>query len=455
MKFPFAPIALAVVVMLLTIPDVGRSQPGLVDDKSEAPEGKEFKLKRRSDLSDEDLRKQLLLVPELGLDQPTAAMMYNPINKAIAKDLKAIAPDFGPAFLNQAALSLRRPDLIALPWRVGVDSQIGKEAAEELHVLSVELRRLLRASVPSKDVRPDPEKLRELLEKSKAGESGIKPSEWLKAEAIPTLTQMLQAEGTPVRLFLVELLSEIKGNKGTAALAQRALFDLSPKVREKAVQALSQRPTAEVRPFLVEGLRWPWPAAADHAAEAIVALQMKEVVPDLIHALKDQDPSFPFIVEDKGKSVQVVRELVRINHLCNCMTCHAPSLSKGDLVRGRVPTPGEDPPPAYYADTTGLFVRAEITFLRQDFSVVQPVAVPGKWPGNQRYDYLLRIRRASPQEVKLFAKFQKEKKIPESYPQKEARLFALRELTAMDLGNSYEDWAPLLMKKEKKSAASP
>jgi len=51
-------------------------------------------------------------------------------------------------------------------------------------------------------------------------------------------------------------------------------------------------------------------------------------------------------------------------------------------------------------------------FLRQDFSVVQPVAKPGKWPGNQRYDYFMRKRPLTAIEFKQFTKLQKDKKLP-------------------------------------------
>src|SRR5205085_9061828 len=145
-------------------------------------------------------------------------------------------------------------------------------------------------------------------------------------------------------------------------------------------------------------------AGADHAAEAIAALQLTDVVPDLVQLLKEPSPNLPL---STGKTY-VVQELVRINHLSNCMFCHAPSLSKDDLVRGRVPIPGEEMPPLYYHETRGLFVRADVTFLRQDFSVVQPVPNAGKWPGNQRYDYVLRVRPLSKLEQKAYIALEKE-----------------------------------------------
>jgi hypothetical protein len=125
------------------------------------------------------------------------------------------------------------------------------------------------------------------------------------------------------------------------------------------------------------------------------------------------------------------------------MLCHAPSSSKDDLVRGRVPVPGENPPPLYYAEQRGLFVRADITYLRQEFSVVQPVPVPGTWPGNQRFDYLVRTRPLTRLERARLEQPPKEKPAPARDEQREAVLFALRELTGKDLGVTAEDWRPL------------
>src|SRR5437016_3434226 len=249
--------------------------------------------------------------------------------------------------------------------------------------------------------------------------------------------QMLQPENTPIRELLVELLGDIKGKDASLALAQRAIFDLSPAIREKAVTQLAKRPPGEYQQLLVLGLRYPWIAAADHSAEAIAALSLTDLTRDMVEQLKEPDPTFPV----KQGNNFVMKELVRVNHLSNCMLCHAPSLAKDDLIRGRVPMPGEDPPPLYYAERTGIFVRADITYLRQDFSVVQPVAKAGKWPGNQRYDYVLRIRPATRPELKVFQQLEKEDKLPKTYAQRDAVLFGLRQVTKHDAGESYEDWS--------------
>jgi hypothetical protein len=154
--------------------------------------------------------------------------------------------------------------------------------------------------------------------------------------------------------------------------------------------------------------------------------------------LKEPEPSLPV---KKNENEYTRTELVRINHLSNCVLCHAPSQAKEDLIRGRIPIPGEDPPPLYYNATSGLFVRANTTFLRQDFSVVQPVTDNGKWPANQRYDYLVRTRKLNSKELSQFRQLEAGGKLPKSYPQRDAVLTALRQLTNVDAGESYEEWA--------------
>jgi hypothetical protein len=388
---------------------------------------------RRDKSTDEDLRKQLQQVPELGFDQNASAFPL----AFLRKDTGNIASDFGPKFYANMTTMNKRADMNALPWRTGLDTELGKETAEELHVLSVNLRRCIREAVPQNDVRPDRENLnRWLTTKNQFSD----PLAWTKAEAVPTLTQMLQTENTPVRLLMVDLLGKIPGKEAGTVLAQRAVFDLAPGVREKAVEALANRPKHEFQQTLLDALRWPWQPAADHAAEALAALQMKEAVPELVGMLKEPDPKLPF-TKDKAT---FVREVVRINHLSNCLLCHAPSLSKDDLVRAQVPVPGESLTPPYYGGTEGSFVRADITFLRQDFSLVQPVTNPGKWPGHQRFDYLLRTRKATTKEVTLLAGLKKEKKLDDPYSQRDAVLFALRGITKTDMGSRTESWLPLL-----------
>lgn len=402
-------------------------------------------VKRRNDLLDEDLRKQLLAAPEIMLDAvpgTTAGLM------AAAARLQ----QSGLAYPGSALVARKRADLVGLPLRLGGDCQLGKEPAEELQVLSRKLRVQLEASSNRRargsfsgrgtlDPRPDSDHFRQGL----LHDTGQR--EWLRPEAVPALLQLLQAENKPLRLVLVELLSLIKDKRASAALAIRAIVDLSPEVRAAAIVALKERPAEEYRGLLLAGLRYPWPAAADHAAEALAALGDQGAISTLVKFLEEPDPSFPFTIGEGKQPKLVVRELVCVNHLANCVLCHAPSFSRNEPVRGAVPTPGQPLPapattPQYY-EQGGTFVRADITYLRQDFSVMQTVAIPGAWPSNQRYDYLLRIRRLTPRELKLYN--QMKENIPAG-PQRDAVLFALRELTGKDLGTTAAEWRRALPK---------
>jgi hypothetical protein len=219
---------------------------------------------------------------------------------------------------------------------------------------------------------------------------------WRQARAVGPLEQMVQVETGNVRMRLVQVLSETKGKEATAALARRAVFDLAPEVRQAAVEALKGRSRGDARPVLLGGLRYPWVPAAMHAAEALVALEDRAAVKELRALLPLPDPDAPFRNKDKRL---VVRELVRVNHLGNCLLCHAASFNPRDPVRGLVPTPGEPLPVVYYASRRGTFVRADVTYLRQDFSVMQKVDRPNRWPEVQRFDYVVRTRELTAQEA--------------------------------------------------------
>ena len=361
-------------------------QPGLFPNEAGGWPGA-AKLKRRSQLTDEALQKQLLLIPEVSLDGDanTSKWILQEARGRAGADFDAI-----PLLVEQ------RTDLVGLPIRKGLDCRLGKEAAENLQALSRALRLHLEASIPGaaggnlragvNDPRPDPGLLRDrfVADTSKA--------EWFQPEAIPALQQLLMAEHKNVRLILVEVLAQIQGKRASVALAQRALFDLHPEVREAALTALKTRPPVEYQMELIEGFRYPWPPVADHAADALVTLQLGDSAPHLIQFLEGKDPAMPFRTEVNKKPIWFVRELVRINHLGNCVLCHVPSVARAELVRGLVPTPGQPLPapvttPQYYEGNSGNFVRADVTYLRQDFSVYQPVANPGPWPAYQRYDY--------------------------------------------------------------------
>ncbi len=117
-------------------------------------------------------------------------------------------------------------------------------------------------------------------------------------------------------------------------------------------------------------------------------------------------------------------EIVKVNHLRNCVLCHAPAKDKEDPVLGFVPQQGEPIPVNYDLDRDGVFVRADVTYLRQDFSLMEDVPDPGKWPARQRFDYMVRQRELTEQEIA------ERPKPAKTYPQRKAVQLALEKLTA-------------------------
>ena len=269
------------------------------------------------------------------------------------------------------------------------------------------------------------------------------------AGTLPTMVQMMQVESPAIRSLLVQELAKVNTTESSALLARRALFELSPEVRKSAVEELKKRRPETYRPILLDGFRYPWAPVADHAAEALLLLDDQGSVPVLEKLLDQPDPSGP-TNDGPNKSPQV-RELVRINHLRNCYLCHAASPQQTDLVRGLVPKVGQALPVAYYASQQGDFVRADITYLRQDFSLVDTVLDPGPWPAEQRYDYVVRTRKPTPQELESA-----KNRSTADYPQREAVLETLRGLTGHKGETNSAGWqVPIGVVKEPAKTAKP
>src|SRR5215469_16060190 len=96
-----------------------------------------------------------------------------------------------------------------------------------------------------------------------------------------------------------------------------------------------------------------------------------------------------------------------------------------------------------------VFVRGDITFLRQDFSVQLPMAAPGlPRPVGVRFDYVV-LRRLVPR--KEAERLQETFAGRPSYPQRDAVLAALRGLTGRDAGPSTEAWRRLYPQAEREA----
>jgi phage FluMu protein Com len=389
--------------------------------------------RQRRERTEEELSQEAAAFPEASLDRRGEHMESQRVRRlamTAAREGKLL--DAGPQWLAQ------RPDLAGLPIRGAKECTLEPATVEQLQAGALALRAQLFAAAEGGDKPPDARKLREALTAN--GEQGNK---WLRSESVPALQQLLMAEDASIRQVLIELLARIDGPRASAMLARNALFDLNPEVRKSACAALAKRPREEYQAVLLEGFRYPWSAVADHTAEALIALNLRQTVPALVSLLDQPGPSAPY--KKPGKEELYIREVVRINHPRNCLLCHAPSFQESDKLRGFVPPADQPLPPPftreYYANRRpGQFVRADVTYLQQDFSVPLPVENPGKWPAVQRFDFLVRERPAANSEVQ--AARQADDKVPNAYQQ--AIFFALRELTGVDPGPAAEDrkrWA--------------
>jgi sugar lactone lactonase YvrE len=396
-------------------------------------------VRRRRDLDEEKLRLLIAKVPELALDRTA--------DRKDSKDLLAQAqraaqerrPDeVGPLVM------LRRGDLAGLPLRMGDACKMSPSLADHLQNDATVLRGVVqKISEPAVSRPGEPEGKRPTP--ADTFETATRGEHWNTGEAVPALNQVLMAENESVRSLLVERLARIPGKQATLALAQRALFDLHPEVRRLALEGLRPRPQVEVVPALLDGLRHPWSVVADHAAEALVALHVTDAVPHLVRLLDEPDPSLA--AKKPGTDQWQLREMVRVNHFRNCLMCHAASFDTQDKVRGPIPRPDQPlpSPVAYYRSPGEIFVRADVTYLKQDFSAGLPVAEHGPWPAVQRFDFLVRQRPATEPEIVQAMQAARE---PGQSEHRRAVLFALRELTGRDAGPDADDWKALFLPRD-------
>lgn len=415
-----------------TTPPQPPPQPPAVSKMKDADAAFEDRLQA----STEDLCKQLLDVPELRLFSDLVVQNFRAKEKNDESTLKGVPKDqidFAyNAQLNKYMLQAGLKE--GLPLLSGTNCRLDPDTAMVVQTLSKDLRDMGLVSVPRASRRRNGSP-QEKLEAFKQW-CDVNTVEKFRG-ALATLLQVLQVEDVPMRLLLIRELAKAQGPEATAALAKRAMVDLSPEVRQAAIAALEKRPLEQYVPVLVKGLRYPWPPVADHAAVALHKLKPQGVAPKLIDLLEKPNPSLPVL--DPRTKKPMVRELVRLNHLRHCLLCHAPSANDKDgLVRGLVPTPGQPLPRLYYAGQKGNYARADTTFMRQDFSVNLPMVAAAPWPYEQRFDFVTRMRPAKPEEMAEATTK------PGIYPQREAVLYALRGLTGKDGGDSPSKWREVL-----------
>jgi hypothetical protein len=255
---------------------------------------------------------------------------------------------------------------------------------------------------------------------------------------------------------MARYLASIPSVDSSHALVKTILFTPEVDARNLAIEALKARQDKDYVDRLLQGFRYPWPEVAQRAADALVKLDRKDLVPKLIDVLDEPDPRAPITKKVDGKTVTTVREIVRINHHRNCLMCHAPAqdtLQNTDVLITQTPVPGEpfpspgSPilPSAYYGSegTAELAVRIDVTYLRQDFSAMLPVADDAPWPQMQRFDFVVRTRTLK-DDAAIAYKEKFDHLQPGALPPNHmAALAALRKLTGRDTTPTADAWRQL------------
>lgn len=343
------------------------------------------------------------------------------------KGMSTVGKGRVPAAHPLLELAATRADLAGLPLRGEKECLAEENIAKHMATFSRHLRTSLLA--------PGRNSASSSYEKQRRADF-TRDKSWNQKESVATMLQVIQGQEKPDRTLMLGLMSEIKGPEAGAALAHRAVFDFDPEVREAAVRALQQRSRKEYRHVLLEALRYPWAPIADHAAATLVALEDRDAIPSLVDLLDLPDPTAPVLGKDNRLQAP---ELVRVNHLRNCVLCHGMAGSSESPL-GAIPTPGRPiPTEVYYSRGSSGMVRADVTYLKQDFSILQYVDYAHPWPERQRFDYLIRMKQLTPAEEKEYQEGKATRK-GEVYSQKVAVLHALWKLTGKYLGDTAKDW---------------
>ncbi len=436
--------------LLPTAPKTAKARPVSGDDLTHVPE-LEFQQAAPKDLpADKVLEGTALTIARI-----------NHVNK---KDKDA--------FIK--ALREQRTDLAGLPFAMGDACRIRGEHSKQLTLAVNLVRRSMTENGADTDAggiidmpgEPSPaaafwERFRANCQEEDAGVHRIDREllDVITTARIAALMQVLAPEAPSVRLGLVRYLASVSHVEATRALARLALFSEEEEVRLAAIQGLKVRRERDYTEILRSGLRYPWPAVARRAADAIVKLERTDLIPDLIDVLDQPDPRAPVARETGAKKVFVASELVRVNHHRSCLLCHAPGntdeVSQETLTAG-VPLTTEPLGAlagAYRKRIPDIMVRVDVTYLRQDFSMLLPVADANPWPEMQRYDFLVRSRELTDEEAVAYREQfgSSDPTRPNAYQR--AAVAALRAITGRDAPPSAEAWRTMLELPPKKPSS--
>lgn len=417
--------------------------PVLTDDLSKVPEV-EFEARPEKVSSDGKLIEQM-------------AYQLAKINHMNAKKRDAF----------MAALLDNRADLAGLPFAMGDDCRTSGERAKQFTQAVATVRHALSGRqtvlggqvnadagvVPAGQARPFWPAYTTLCNQEDAvrAKSDKTLAEHVTVARIGALMQMLAAEPAEMQVGLVKYLTGVPHIEATRALARLAIFSADDDVRLTAVDSLKVRREKDYTDILVNGLRYPWPAVAKRAADAIARIGRSDLIPELVAVLDAADPRMPKPKMVGWTEVQVVREMVKVNHHRNCAMCHAPTGGSGvvpaSALTAEVPIQGQSlpsPNEGYRGSTPALMIRVDVTYLRQDFSTVLAVGDAHPWPEMQRFDFLVREREVTDDEATTYREKLTPKEAGVLSPYHKAALAALRDMTGKDTAPTANAWRTLL-----------
>lgn len=289
------------------------------------------------------------------------------------------------------SLQATRTDLAGLPFLLGDACRLDGDGRDRLIENSLVAHRAL--AVPEGSDMSETRSLGDIRDAFYL--LSKQPTHW--EQRLSVFDQVFAVADANYRTALIRLIEKQRTPATAAFLARRAIFEIDDNVRAAAVQTLAPHRTAADE-ALLDAFRHPWLPASRHAAEALVTLKRTDLIDRLESLLDEPSPDSPVAAND-GKGFET-RELVRVNHHKNCFLCHPPASSEElrSGATGLVPLPGDSIPSfrssQYYFGSEGrTFVRGDVTYLRQDFSVLLPVANAAPWPTQQRFDFLVRTHR--------------------------------------------------------------
>jgi hypothetical protein len=404
----------------------------------------------------------LARVPEVQFGKPTPAgpEAMKDVARQVAKAAHLNAKE-RDGFLT--ALREHRPDLAGLPFAMGDECRTtGKHTQQFTNAVATVRSALAVQNAPPVAVMggtpqaglPPPrgfwDQFQALCDQQDAG--AAKADRDLAAAArVAALMQILGADSPDLRPGLVKYLAGVTHPAATRALARLALYVTEDDVRSAAVDALKVRREKDYTDVLLAGLKYPLPVVARRAADVIAKLERADLLPELVAVLDDPDPRAPVTKRANGQKFAVVREVVRVNHHKSCLMCHAPGSHltvSSDILTAPLPVPGEplNPPSRGYGQQASpdLMIRIDVTYLRQDFSALLPVADAHPWPEFQRFDFLVRERQLTDDEAAAFAEKLAPKGKGAVTPYHRAALAALREMTGKDAAPTAAAWREVL-----------